>query len=55
MTPETYLDVAKQRHADLMRAADNYRLAASARSKDESSAPRSHRVRRLFRRPAIAK
>ena len=54
MTPETYLDVAKQRHADLIRAADAYRLAASARSENESPA-RSRRVRRLFRRPAIAK
>jgi hypothetical protein len=54
MNPETYLDVAKQRHQDLMRAADDYRLAASARSTNEPR-PRTSRVRRLFGRPAIAK
>jgi hypothetical protein len=54
MNPETYLDVAKQRHADLTKAADDYRLAALARSKSESPA-RPDRVRKLFRRPVIAK
>jgi hypothetical protein len=54
MNPETYLDVAKQRHRELTRAADDYRLAASARSSDEPR-PRTSKVRRFFRRPAIAK
>jgi hypothetical protein len=54
MNPELFLDLAKQRHAELSRAAETYRLAAAAKAARE---PRSRRTGggRFLHRTATAR
>jgi hypothetical protein len=54
MNPELFLDLAKQRHAELSRAAETYRLAAAAKAPRE---PRSRRTGggRFLHRTATAR
>lgn len=55
MSPEMYLDIAKQRQAELSQAAERYRLAAEAKTGRGPRSRRNRRAARFLRRPAIAK
>ena len=55
MNPELFSDLAKQRHAELSRAAETYRLAAAAKAAREPRHRRAGRGSGLFRRTATAR
>jgi hypothetical protein len=50
MRPEIYLHLAKVRQAELVRAADGYRLAAAARASGGRKPERAARARGFLRR-----
>jgi hypothetical protein len=55
MSPEMFMDIAKQRHAELSQAADAYRLATEAKAGREPRSRGPSRTSRFLRRAAIAK